>query len=177
MLVLARGEPLPTYTGGRFYPFDPRPEDVRFDDIVAALSKLCRYAGHCLKFYSVAEHCVHVASAAPADLKLAALLHDASEAYLVDVPSSVKPYLPDYVALEDRVAAAVARKFGVPHPVPELVKRLDTAIRADEVEQNMGRPAAPWLLPDPLGLTLKFWPPAQAAYEFTAAFHRYGGRP
>jgi hypothetical protein len=58
------------------------------------------------------------------------------------------------------------------------VKRLDTAILADERDQVMAPPPVPWpqTTEPPLGVTLRFWTPAQAKYEFTTAFYRYGGR-
>jgi hypothetical protein len=52
---------LQTNSGGRFYPFNPRVEDVNIADIAHALSLLCRYGGHVDRFYSVAEHCVLMA--------------------------------------------------------------------------------------------------------------------
>lgn len=168
-----------TYTGGAFWPLAPQLADIRLDDIVGSLSKMCRFAGHCTKFYSVAEHCVHVANAAPPALALTALLHDSSEAYLVDVPRPLKPFLPGYYEIEHRLMAVIAQRFGTVWPLPAEVKDLDLAILADERAQNMAPmdvPSQLWgdTLP-PLGVTLKFWSPPQAAYEFTTAFYRFGG--
>ena len=50
------GDWMQTYSGKRYYPVDPRIEDVDINDIAHALSHLCRYGGHCSRFYSVAEH-------------------------------------------------------------------------------------------------------------------------
>lgn len=171
-----KGDWLQTYTGAAFYPLDPRPEEIRIEDIAAALSKLCRYGGHCIKFYSVAEHCVHVAEYAPDYCKRTALMHDASEAYLIDVPRPVKRFLTNYQEIEAGLEAAIAKRFDLMHPAPPIVKQLDNAILGDEHAQNMGRPPREWRLTEkPLGVTLKFWTPQQAAYEFTTAFYRYGG--
>ena len=173
------GDWMQTYTGAQFYPLAPASSPIRIDDIAAALSKLCRYGGHCIRFYSVAEHCVHVASAAPDDLKLAALLHDASEAYAVDIPRPLKASLPDYRAVERRIERAVAARFGLPDPLPAAVKNLDERIIVDEREQNMTPADLPWRHSratfEPLGVTLRFWSPQEAAYQFLAAFYRYGG--
>lgn len=168
-----------TFTGAQFWPLDPRPEEVRIEDISSALSKLCRYGGQCLRFYSVAEHCVHVANRAPEGLKLAALLHDASEAYLSDVIRPIKSHLSNYLEIEAELERCINRRFGLSWPMPSEVKALDTAILADERDQVMAPPPAPWpQIPgvEPLGVTLKFWTPAQAQYEFTTAFYRYGGK-
>ena len=167
-----------TYTGAQFWPLDPRADEVRIEDISAALSKLCRYGGQCIRFYSVAEHCVHVANAAPDGLKLAALMHDGSEAYLCDIIRPIKSHLSNYLDIESRLEKVIAERFGLAWPMPAEVKRLDTAILADERDQVMARPPVPWpqTTEPPLGVTLRFWTPAQAAYEFTTAFYRYGGR-
>lgn len=168
-----------TLTGRQFFPLAPRVEDIAIDDIAGALSKLCRFGGHCTRFYSVAEHSVHVASQAPAEHKLAALLHDASEAYLVDIPSPIKPHLTNYRAIEDRLGAAIAEKFGFAWPLPAEIKRLDTAILSDERAQSMADiGVAPRLWGDPLpglGVELRFWPPEEAQWWFETAFLRYSG--
>lgn len=171
-----RGRWLQTLTGGRFYPDDPQPKDIRIEDIAGALGRLCRYGGHCLRFYSVAEHCVHIARAAPPEHRLAALMHDASEAYLVDIPRPVKPYLNGYYDLEDRIMTVIAARFRFAWPMPPEVKHLDNAILADERAQNMApmkASNAEWgAIYPPLGVELQFWPPDRAAFEFDDAFRR-----
>ena len=174
-----KGDWMQTYTGAQFWPLDPRADEVRFEDIAAALSKLCRYGGQTIRFYSVAEHCVHVASKAPDWLKRDALLHDASEAYLCDIIRPIKSHLANYLEIEARLEGVIAERFGLFWPMNPEIKRLDTAILADERDQVMAPPPAPWpQIPgiDPLGVTLRFWTPAQAQYEFTTAFYRYGGK-
>ncbi len=84
-----------TFTGRRFWPLDPRAEDVCIEDIAHALALKCRFTGHCRDFYSVAQHSVLCAQyvaqhGGSAELQLAALLHDASEAYLPDVARPIK---------------------------------------------------------------------------------------
>lgn len=176
-----KGGWMQTYTGGVFWPLKPEQSDIRFEDISSALSKMCRYGGHCTRFYSVAEHCVHVASVVSDKHKLTALLHDASEAYLSDVIRPVKPFLQNYYEIEDRLMKAIADRFGITWPLPDEVKRADNAILADERKQNMAFmdvPAEMWgdVLP-PLGVTLQFWNPHEAQYQFSTAFYRFGGRP
>lgn len=175
---MRRGDWMQTYTGAQFWPLDPRAEEVRFEDIAAALSKLCRYGGQCIRFYSVAEHCVHVASRAPDGLKLAALMHDGSEAYLCDIIRPIKSHLANYLKIEAELERCIASRFGLSWPMPPEVRRLDTAILADERDQVMAPPPVPWpqTTEPPLGITLRFWTPAQAKYEFTTAFYRYGGK-
>ena len=172
-----RGDWMQTVTGRAFYPLDPRPEEIHFEDIAGALSKICRYGGHTLKFYSVAEHCVHMANAAPRELALSALMHDASEAYLSDVIRPIKPFLSNYADIERRLEAAIAERFDLPYPLPAEVKRLDNAILADERDQAMTTPPQDWRLPEkPLGVRLQFWSPDDAEAQFTLAFRRFGGK-
>jgi hypothetical protein len=171
------GDWMQTYTGGAFWPLDPRPADIRIADIAGALSKLCRFGGHCSKFYSVAEHCVLMAERAPRELQLTALMHDASEAYLVDVPRPIKRYLTNYAEIESNLERMISERFGLQFPLPDEIKSLDNAILADERDQAMALPPQDWRLPEPpLGVTLRFWLPADAAYQFTTAFYRYGGK-
>ena|SRR5271166_1245009 len=164
-----------TYTGGIFYPLRPRVEDVRFQDIAGSLSKLCRYAGHGLRFFSVAEHCVHVAHFAPRKHRLAALLHDASEAYLVDIPRPLKPWLIGYQAYEATLMRVIAERFGFEYPLADVIHNIDMAILTDEREQNMARlqvsPIVWGNMAPRLGVRLQFWSPDQAEFEFLQLFH------
>lgn len=173
-----KGDWMQTTLGKQFWPLDPRPEEVDIRDIAGALSKLCRYGGQCLQFYSVAEHCVHVANHAPVDLKLTALLHDASEAYLSDVIRPIKSHLTNYLEIEAGLERVIAERFGLSHPWSADVKRLDTAILADERDQAMAPPPVPWsqTTEPALGVMLQFWSPLRAEIEFIEAFYRYGGK-
>ena len=76
----------------------PNPDDIRIEDIAHALSNQCRFAGHAREFYSVAEHSVHVSQLCLPEHALWGLLHDASEAYLVDLPRPLK-LLPEFAAV------------------------------------------------------------------------------
>src|SRR5687768_10005799 len=88
---------------------DPKPDQITIEDIAAGLSKVCRFNGQIKDWYCVAEHSAHVAELVPNQLKLIALLHDASEAYLCDVPTPLKRALGDvYSDIEARVTAAIA---------------------------------------------------------------------
>src|ERR1035437_1784040 len=108
-----RGDWMQVYSGARFYPLDPRPDEIDAADIAHALSLLCRYGGHVDRFYSVAEHCVLMSRAVAPENALAALLHDATEAYVVDVPRPLKRCLRDYAPIEAAVWRAIASRFSV----------------------------------------------------------------
>jgi hypothetical protein len=171
------GEPMQTYSGGEIYPLDPLQEEINIEDIAGALSKLCRFGGHCLHFLSVAEHSVHVASHVSTPNKLAALLHDASEAYLVDIPRPIKRHLEEYNIYEKKIMKQIAAKFDFEWPLSAEIKRVDNAILADEKAQNMAKSNMDWVLIEPpLGVKLQFWSPAIAARNFMDAYYQYGGK-
>lgn len=140
-----RGHWLQTVTGRRFYVCDPQAEDIAIEDIAHALSMLCRFGGHCRRFYSVGEHSVRVARAirqfggSTLDV-FGGLLHDASEAYLGDVvwPLKRAPELDGYRHIEGAVEHALALKFGLPTKLPAIVKRFDLVLLATEKRDLMG---------------------------------------
>ncbi len=170
-----RGDWIQTAMGRQFWPISPRADEVFIDDISHALSMLCRFGGHCTRFYSVAEHSVLLSRAATgqtAQVRLWALMHDASEAYIVDVPRPLKPFLTGYRASEDAIMAVVCERFGMDPEMPAIVKQLDTAILTDEMQQNMATPPARWATETtPLGMRLQYWQPHRARSEFLAEFH------
>src|SRR5690606_3649788 len=107
-----------------------RPEDVRLEDIVHALSHLCRFVGHTDRFYSVAEHSVLVSHLCDDEAAVFGLLHDAAEAYVGDLASPVKRQVPGFAAMEERVLSAVLVGLGVPPPSAAVRAR---AANADAV--------------------------------------------
>ena len=161
-----------TFSGGIFYPTDPRPDCINIRDIAHALGKKCRFNGHCLVFYSVAEHSVYVSRNVPREFALWGLLHDAAEAYLPDVPRPIKPILTNFSELEKKIMAAVIERFELDPPEePEIVKRIDNAILADEQQQIMSDPPEDWFLPEPpLGVRIESWLPHKAIGEFLIRF-------
>lgn len=113
-----------TYTGRKFYPYDPKPKDVNVEDIAHSLSLQCRFNGHCEHMYSVAQHsinCTKLLKELGYDVKyqLYALLHDASEAYLSDLPRPVKEYMPEYYEVEQKVQDVIWEHFGLSNPTKE----------------------------------------------------------
>jgi hypothetical protein len=166
---------LQTFSGGQFWPLDPRPEEVSLEDIAHALANLCRFAGHCLKFYSVAQHSVIVSRIVPREHALQALLHDAAEAYMVDVPRPLKLALPDYRGLEKRVQAVIYRRFGLPEVDDPCVKAADDRALAQEHIDLMASSPYDWArLTDERPLPYKIipLPPHQARLIFLERFRQ-----
>lgn len=114
-----------TFTGNYIDVTNPQPENICIEDIAHALSNSCRFGGHTMQFYSVAEHSMRVAELVGPHFKLAALLHDASEAYLIDMPTPIKLLLPDYNKIEFRLMDVIADKFGFTWPMVHEVALAD----------------------------------------------------
>jgi uncharacterized protein len=161
------GDWMQTYSGKQFWPLDPKPDEIFMEDIAHALSLMCRYGGHSIMFYSVAEHCCHIHDYLDDEFKTWGLMHDASEAYIVDIPRPLKPFLAGYKDAERKVMDAVCDRFGMDHHEPPIVKNADTRILGDEQRQVMSAPPAPWYhTGDPLGVKIQFWAPERAESEF-----------
>lgn len=178
--TVRRGDWMQTYTGRTFYPLAPRPEDIDVADIAHALSQICRFGAHTRRWYSVAEHAVLVSHAVPAADALSGLLHDGGEAYVGDMVRPLKYALPDYIAVEHNIQAAIAERFGLPTACPPSVKDADLRILRDERDALMLPPAKPWVLleqVEPLGVTINGWPPALAEAHFHRRFAALTGGP
>lgn len=166
-----KGDWMQTFTGQAFYPLDPRPEEVDPRDIAHALSMICRYGGHTNRFYSVAEHCVLMSYAVAPENALWALLHDATEAYVVDLIRPIKRFMPDYRVMEAGVALAICEHFGIPAECPAEVKEADSRILLDEREVMLSTPPQSWGSIEgvsPLGVSVAGWSPSEAEVEYWA---------
>jgi hypothetical protein len=123
-------------SGGCFHPLDPRQDEIHVEDIAHHLANICRYTGATSGFWSVAAHCVEVSHRLQPygrEVALIGLLHDASEAYLVDVPRPLKPDFAGYAAWEARLEAAISTRFALHYPWPAVVKTVDSEMVYDEV--------------------------------------------
>ena len=162
------GDWIATYRGIRFWPFDPRPEEIDILDIAHALANICRWGGHCNHFISVAQHSVYVSqhvelhphhssyppltSAEKTMIRRWGLLHDASEAYLGDLPRPIKRQMPGYSKHEHKILYHIAKKFGLDLPEgadpndPSValygsrIKKADNVVLAAERKQQTHYP-------------------------------------
>lgn len=100
------------FTGRLVDPFNLSLSDVCIEDIAHALAHIPRFGGHARVFLSVAQHSLWVAKRLPNHLKLAGLLHDASEAYLLDIPSPIKKQLPGYEEAETAAMHTIGQAIG-----------------------------------------------------------------
>lgn len=182
IVTTTKGDWIQTFTERQFWPLDPRPEHVVIEDIAHALSMTCRYGGHCKKFYSVAEHSVLVAQAVrtmggDTTEQFMALLHDAGEAYLCDLPRPVKPWIEGFKAMEDRIEDVIAIAFGLEtlRKTPRIAEA-DLRILVDETAAVMGTESMDWhrQIGKPLNVDVQGLNPAEAERWFLQAFSEIG---
>lgn len=138
------GNWMETYSGVAFEPFNPKKDQINIEDIAHSLSMQCRFNGHTTEFYSVAQHSVIVSYLCDPEDALWGLLHDATEAYLSDLPKPVKilPQLKSYKKAEDELGKIVADRFDLEWPIPESVHRADIISLLTEKRDLM--PDTPW---------------------------------
>ena len=111
--------------------------DVHWPDVSWSLSNLCRWNGHCTRFYSVAQHCCLAHDLLPKDQAVHGLLHDAHEAFVGDIVRPVKEAVGNYrvTSLQLQLDAAIYEAAGVDEPdeaAIEAVNRVDSMLLAAE---------------------------------------------
>ena len=154
-----------TVSGIYIEPMSPDPQDINLNDIAHCLALANRWSGNtqylsddqklgCFKGdpfpYSVAQHSCHVHDIVvrkfgprPAHY---ALFHDASEAYLCDIPRPIKPELTNYYNVEANLMDAILPKFNVAldEEIKKQVVEIDNAMIFWERDAIVGQPVAPY---------------------------------
>lgn len=133
-----------THSGRQFDLIDPQPDMIDLVDIVKGLSREARFAGQSRYYYTVAQHSVMASRIVPPEFAFEALLHDASEAYIKDIPRPLKQLLPDYRAVEAKVDSAVRERFGLPARQSGAVSHADRVMLATERRDLMPADANDW---------------------------------
>lgn len=135
--VEGRGPWIFMTSGRRYFPADPRPEEIDIADIAHALSQINRYTGHTRFPLSVGQHSLLCEAASSRGCALEALLHDAAEAYIGDISRPVKEWLGTQCTawdfMEEANHQAIAERFGLRYPWPDEIRYLDNRICATEV--------------------------------------------
>lgn len=179
---------------------DPDPDAVCLIEIAGCLSKICRYTGHTRRFYSVAEHSYLMsqwveAECGDRDLALAALLHDAAEAYMGDLTWPMQVALWDdegglgawgrvrYRKIQRRLDRIIADRAGLPVELlsDRRIKEADLRILIDERDALLGPPPRPWPVDaemglEPLGVIIMGLDPNRARGTFLLRLQQLGVR-
>jgi hypothetical protein len=131
-----KGDWMMTASGLQFWPLDPRVDEIEIGDIATGLAHQGRYNGQTSRFYSVAQHSIHLADyfSARSDHDFArwALLHDAAEAYIGDMIRPLKPIFLSFLEIESRIERCIFERFDLKGDIPQAVKDADTRILTDE---------------------------------------------
>ena len=167
-----------TYTGRKFSLINPKPEDVDIIDIAYSLSRQCRFNGHTLFFYSVAQHSLLVSQNVSKENEKWGLLHDAAESYIGDIVKPLKNLLGNQLKeIEHNIQYCIAVKFGFARRfTPQEVLEIDQAILHDESLQVMKIPHPDnWrLFGKPLGIKIQHMTSKDARTNFLYAAKRMG---
>lgn len=185
-----------TYTGKQFSPLQLDPGIIDIEDIAHALANICRFGGHCKKFYSVAQHsCLvldeymdsqtNAEGGRPSTAGMRwALIHDAAEAYIGDILRPLKNSLFAYAhqhdrhpkfesikAVESHLQYEICNALGIPWDINSTiardVQRADNVLLATEARDLMTDPPAPWEeLPKPREEEILPWDPEHAKEYF-----------
>lgn len=168
-----------TVSGKKFTFLQPKQDQIDIKDIAYALANQCRFNGH-VPFFSVAEHSVAVAARLPPHLQMAGLLHDAAEAYLSDIPSPIKQYLPDYQHMETVVQNVIYDKFEIVLSSEDSkeVKAADKDATATEAHYLLKSKGKDWnsvLFTPNNQYQPRLMPPPEAVQLFLHWFHELNG--
>ncbi|MBS3652466.1 hypothetical protein KEU06_28165 [Pseudaminobacter sp. 19-2017] len=165
--------PTITLASGHVFDFlDPHSSRFEIEDIAHGLAHVCRYAGQCRDFYSVAEHSILVSEVVE-DYQFEALMHDAAEAFLGDVTRPLKQLLPDFKRIEADVEDAIFERFGLNRDFKEVIKDADLRVLAAEQAQVMAPGTADWAAEAgivPAEIYVRYLTPREAKARFLERF-------
>jgi hypothetical protein len=158
-----------THTGKSFHLFEPDADMIDPRDISHSLAHLCRFNGHTREFYSVAQHSCIVADLVPEEHKLAALLHDAPEAYLGDLTRPLKQRMHAYQTFEYAAWQRICERFDLPLFLPACIHQANMIALATERRDLMPTDPAIWdclVGIQPMAEIIRPWPAAEARLTY-----------
>lgn len=174
--LLRKGNWFTLISGKQFWPLDPRPEEIEITDIAHALSHICRWGGHCKRFYSVAQHSVMVARMGETiEEKRWGLLHDAAEAYIGDMIRPLKRQMREFQTAERVLLSTIANRFDLSWPCPENVEQADEVMQATEAAIIMHTTEESQPIVRAMAdrsIALDHWDPGEACAQFLNAYKR-----
>lgn len=130
-----------TLSGKKFDFIRPSAEMIDIQDIASGLAYKGHFAGQTSYMFSIAQHSIMVCDEfclqepdASDEMKLMALLHDASEAYTGDMPKPLKVFMDNFVSLENTIMHAIGRRFNLPIHLMHLIKPIDLKVQNIEYD-------------------------------------------
>lgn len=129
-----------TRSGGFFNYDDIESNQFDIEDIAHSLTYQCRWSGHTKFFYPVIQHLILSCNMAwrmkyPYHIQYEALMHDVSEAFVVDLPRPLKRLCPDYCLINENVEKALGKRFNFPHTMSPEVREIDDRMLLTEYHQ------------------------------------------
>ena len=173
-IVSHKGPTMMLASGKRFDFLDPASSDFDIEDIAHGLAHVCRYAGQCRMFYSVAEHSLLVSETVD-EFALEALMHDAAEAFIGDITRPLKQLLPEYKAIESLIERVINERFGLKGEAKAVIKEADLRVLAAEQNQVMAQGCSDWAGEAgivPANITVQGLTPNAAKDRFLLRFHK-----
>lgn len=151
------------------------PETSKFtiEDIALGLSRTIRFSGQSIAPYTVGQHSVLCSYIVEPQHALAALLHDAGEAFLGDVVSPLKQMLYCFKEIEERVEKVICKQFAIPFPHHPDIKKADLQMLATEV-RDLQSPDAQWEMLqgiEPLSKKITAWGMEKSERKFLERFY------
>lgn len=167
-------EPSIQTASGKFFNFTrPQDFDWNIDDVAHGLAHQCRFGGHSLHFYPIAQHSVHASEQVDPEFAFEALLHDAHESFYLDLMTPLKILLPDYRRLEKSGEKVMRWAYGLTERMPSLVKQVDIRMLATERRDMMAESGDFWEMLtgiEPFSAKISPWTPATAKIRFIERF-------
>ena len=168
-----------TFTGKKFFPMAPAPDQISIVDLANGLGREVRFGNQADVDYTVAQHSVQIARIADQLLRAAgepehirklvmlqSMLHDGSEYVSGDVPKPCKEAFGGISVWEDKVNSVIFESFGLDYAkIDPIVKHIDGRIVIDEA-LSFFKYKPDWAIEfqeDRIGLKLKCWDKAMSS--------------
>lgn len=191
MKITKEGNWLQTYTSNKFDYTAKEVDRLNIHDIAHPLSQIVRFNGHIKHPYSVAQHCLTVTSIMEKDgfskeTLLYALMHDAHEAFISDVPSPLKRHIKeehgfDFSMIEEEIQSKIMKRFGIKFTkkTVDITRKYDLIVLKSEAHSLFDKVVEDWTKDIPYKLAEKIkviLPPHQAKSLFVQTYKRLGGK-
>lgn len=140
-----------TYSGKMVDILNYQATDFCIEDVAHSLSLKCRFSGHSSLFYSVSRHSINVyfvvkALGANLETQLWALLHDAPEYIIGDMPSPLKKVMPQFKEIDNTLTDRMIEAHDIVFPGWrtkidfDLILSVDISMLLPEMGRFMNQP-------------------------------------